>query len=347
MKALFICGSLNQTRMMCQISLHLPQFQANFTPYFCDGPGRLVQRTGALDFTVLGGEFHRQTVKFLTERGVSFDFEGVNGPYDLVLTCSDLIVPKRIRNSRLVLVQEGMTDPETLAYHLVRALRLPRWLAQTPTTGLSNAYDLFCVASEGYRSLFERKGVRPEKIRVTGIPNFDHCAVYLDNDFPHRDHVLVATSDMRETFKFENRRKFIEKARRIANGRSLIFKFHPNENWSRAEREVARHAPEALCFSEGNTDHMIANCQALVTRYSSVVFVVAALGKEIHSGLALDTLKSLLPWQNGGTSAQRIAAECLSLLERLDLPGAKPGKRRAWSAPRLPIRRDKPRRAAG
>lgn len=347
MKALFICGSLNQTRMMYQISHHLPQFEASFTPYFCDGPGRLVQRTGALDFTVLGGEFHRQTVKFLTERGVNFDFEGVNGPYDLVLTCSDLIVPKRIRNSRLVLVQEGMTDPETLAYHLVRALGLPRWLAQTSTTGLSNAYDLFCVASEGYRSLFERKGVRPEKIRVTGIPNFDHCAAYLDNDFPYRDYVLVATSDMRETFKFENRRKFIEKARRIADGRPLIFKFHPNENWARAEREVARHAPEALCFAEGNTDHMIANCQALVTRYSSVVFVAAALGKEIHSDLAHDTLKSLLPWQNGGTSAQRIAAECLSLFERVDLPAPRPRKIKAWAVPRLPIRRDKPRRAAG
>ncbi|WP_052808174.1 hypothetical protein [Methyloterricola oryzae] len=218
MKALFICGSLNQTRMMYQISLHLPQFHANFTPYFCDGPGRLVQRTGALDFTVLGGEFHRQTAKFLTECGVNFDFEDVNGPYDLVLTCIDLIVPKRIRNSRLVLVQEGMTDPETPAYHLVRAPRLPRWLAQTSAKGLSNAYDLFRVASEGYRSLFERKGVRPEKIRVTGIPTFDHCAAYLDNDVPHRDHVLVATSDMRETFKFENRPKFIEKARRIAAG---------------------------------------------------------------------------------------------------------------------------------
>ena len=331
MKALFVCGSLNQTRMMYEVARHLPQFDAFFTPFFCDGPGRLVQRTGLLDFTVLGGRFQTQTMRFLTERGVAFDHEGLNGTYDLVVTCSDLIVPRRIRGSRLVLVQEGMTDPENALYHAVRALRLPRWLAQTSTTGLSDLYDLFCVASEGYRDLFVAKGVRREKVRVTGIPNFDHCEAYRDNDFPHRDYVLVATSDMRETFKYENRRKFIARARRIADGRPLIFKFHPNENAARAAREVERHAPEAMHFSEGKTDHMIANCEALVTRYSSVVYVAAALGKEIHSDLAPETLQRLLPWQNGGTSAARIAKECLALIERDETPPLHAATKRRWS----------------
>ena len=315
MKALFVCGSLNQTKMMHRVSQHLPQFDAYFTPFFCDGPGKLVQRSGLLDFTVLGGRFVRQTMEYLTRQGVAFDYEGRNGPYDLVVTCSDLIVPRRIRGSKIVLVQEGMTDPETLAFHLVKALRLPRWFAQTSTTGLSDAYDIFCVASEGYRDLFVRKGVRREKVRVTGIPNFDHCAAYRDNDFPHKDFVLVATSDMRETFKYENRRKFIEKARRIADGRQLIFKFHPNEEPRRAGAEVERHAPEALYYSEANTDHMIANCQTLVARYSSVVYVGLALGKEIHCDLPHDYLQRLLPIQNGGTSAYHIAQQCLHLFD--------------------------------
>lgn len=315
MKALFVCGSLNQTKMMYNISRHLPEFDAYFTPFFCDGLGTLVQRSGALDFTVLGGRFVQQTLRYLNEHGVAFDYEGRKGRYDLVVTCSDLIVPRRIRGTKLVLVQEGMTDPENLAYHLVRTLRLPRWLAQTSTTGLSNLYDIFCVASEGYRDLFVRKGALREKIRVTGIPNFDHCASYLNNDFPHRDYVLVATSDMRETFRYENRRKFIEKSRRIADGRPLIFKFHPNENPLRASREVKRYASEALYFSEGNTDHMVANSQALVTRYSSVVYVAAALGKEIHCDLPHEELKRLLPQQNGGQSAANIARECLKLFD--------------------------------
>ena len=99
------------------------------------------------------------------------------------------------------------------------------------------------------------------------------------------------------------------------NGRPLIFKFHPNEDPHRAAREVERHAPEAMHFSIANTDHMIANCEALVTRYSSVVYVAAALGKEIHSDLSPEQLQRLLPLQNGGTSAHNIARECLRLFE--------------------------------
>lgn len=316
MKALFVCGSLNQTKMMYRISRHMPQFDSYFTPYFCDGLGRLAQRTGALDFTVLGGRFLQQTTAYLHAHGVALDYEGRRGPYDLVVTCSDLIVPRNIRRTKLVLVQEGMTDPENFLFHAVKTLRLPRWLAQTSTTGLSDLYDVFCVASEGYRDLFVRKGVKREKIKVTGIPNFDNCAAFHDNDFPHRDYVLAATSDMRETFKYENRRKFIDKAQRIADGRPLIFKFHPNENPRRAAREVERYAPSALHFHDTNTDHMIANCRTLVTRYSSVVYVAVALGKEVHSDLPQETLQRLLPLQNGGKSAQNIARECLGLFDK-------------------------------
>lgn len=342
MKALFVCGSLNQTKMMYRISQYLPQFDGYFTPYFCDGLGGIAQRSGALNFTVLGGRFVQQTLRFLDEQGVAYDYGGRARRYDLVVTCSDLIVPRRIRGTKLVLVQEGMTDPENAVFHLVKTLRLPRWMAQTSTTGLSDLYDIFCVASEGYRDLFVHKGVRMEKVRVTGIPNFDHCESYLDNDFPHRDYVLVATSDMRETFKYENRRKFIEKARHIADGRPLIFKFHPNENTHRAAREVERYAPEALHFSVANTDHMIANCETLVTRYSSVVYVAVALGKEVHSDLSHEELQRLLPIQNGGTSARNIAGECLKLFE----PGAVVRPRQP-KAPHRRLLRLPNRRAAG
>ncbi len=313
MRALFICGSLNQTKMMYAVSRHLPEFRPFFTPYYCDGYLRCVQRTGILDWTVMGGPFLRQTLAFLNERGVTIDYEGRKGPYDLVVTCSDLIVPRNVRGVRLVLVQEGMTDPESFLYHLVKRLPLPRWLASTATTGLSDAYDLFCVASEGYRDLFVKKGVRPEKTRVTGIPNFDDCSSFVDNDFPHRGYVLAATSDRREIYRYENRRAFIHKVNRIADGRPILFKFHPNEDHDRARREVERHAPGAFSFADGNTDHMIANCTTLVTRFSSVVYVALALGKEVHAEVPTEELKRLLPIQNGGRSAANIAGECLSL----------------------------------
>jgi hypothetical protein len=306
-KILFICGSLNQTTMMRKISMHFPPEQCYFTPFYSDGFLKLAGRTSILDFSILGGQFKARTFSYLNKHKLKIDYEGTEDGYDLVFTCSDLIVPKNIRDKKLILVQEGMTDPENLVYYLVKNLKLPRWIASTSVTGLSHAYDKFCVASEGYKDLFIRKGVDPDKIEVTGIPNFDNCNEYLDNDFPHKNYVLVATSDTRETYKYENRKKFIEYAKSIADGRQIIFKLHPNENVERATEEINRYAPGALVYSNGNTSHMIANCETLVTRYSSVVYVGLALGKQVYSKFELQELQKLVPMQNGGTSSEAIA----------------------------------------
>src|SRR5262249_39082427 len=163
-------------------------------------------------------------------------------------------------NKPLVLVQEGMTEPEGATYRVVKALGLPRWLASTATTGLSRAYARFCVASEGYRDYFIAKGAPAARLVVTGIPNFDDCSRYLINDFPHRGYVLVATSDARETFKWDNRQRFLSRVKGIVADRPVIFKLHPNENVARASDEIARVFPGAPVFSRGNTNHMIANC---------------------------------------------------------------------------------------
>lgn len=313
-KILFICGSLNQTKMMYKISSYFKDCDCYFTPYYADGFIDLARRAGLLDFTILGGEFRKDTEKFLCSNECKIDYQGKNNDYDLVFTCADLIAPNNIKNKKVVLVQEGMTDPENFMYHLVKKLGLPRWLASTSTMGLSDAYDIFCVASEGYKDLFIRKGVKPEKIRVTGIPNFDDCEKYLVNDFPYKNYVLVATSDSRETFKYENRKKFIQKALKIANGRQVIFKLHPNEKYERAVKEINKYAPGSLVFWKENIYPMIANCDVLITRFSSVVYVGLALGKEVYSEFDLDELKKLLPIQNGGKSALNIANEARKLL---------------------------------
>jgi hypothetical protein len=270
---------------------------------------------GWLGFTVMGGRFREQTNAYMAEHNLKADYAGRQHDYDLFVTTSDLVIQKNVRGKKLILIQEGMTDPENVMYHLVKWLKLPRYLASTSTTGLSDAYNYFCVASKGYRDLFVKKGVKPEKIVVTGIPNFDNVARYRDNDFPHRHYVLVATSDARETFKFDDREKFIRQAVEIANGRQLIFKLHPNEKIERATREIKSLAPDALVLSGGNTEHMIANCDVLVTQYSSVVYVGMALGKEVHSYFDIQMLKELTPIQNGGTSCKNIAQVCRRLLE--------------------------------
>ncbi|MFC2133873.1 hypothetical protein ACFLTH_04590 [Bacteroidota bacterium] len=313
-KILLIGGSLNQTTMMHHISKHLNDYDCYFSPYYTDGIlDKFVQR-GLLGFTILGGNFKNQTEEYFHDHNLKTDYKGLQNNYDLIFTCSDLMVQKNIIGKKIILVQEGMTDPEELPYYLTKYLKFPRWVT-TANTGISNEYDLFCVASEGYKELFVHKGADPGKIRVTGIPNFDNVASYVNNNFPHKDFVLVATTDMRETFKYENRIKFIKHCVKLAAERKLIFKLHPNENFDKATAEINKFAPGALVYTEGNIHEMIAKCETLITRFSSVVFTGLALGKEIYSEFDLAELKHLLPIQNGGSSAKNIAKLGIDLLE--------------------------------
>jgi hypothetical protein len=171
------------------------------------------------------------------------------------------------------------------------------------------------VASQGYRELFIQRGAPAERLVVTGVPNFDDCHAFLQNDFPHHGYVLVCSSDSRETFKLDDRSAFIRRALQIADGRQLIFKLHPNENVVRARREIARLAPEASVFAEGPTEAMIANCSVLVTQWSSVAFVGLALGKEVHSSHPMAELQRYMPEQNR-SAAERIARVCEEVLCR-------------------------------
>lgn len=314
-RILFICGSMNQTTQMHQVSRHLTEYEQWFTPYYCDGPLELLRRMKRLEFTIIGDRIAHRCAQYLRDQKCHIDYAGRNGPYDLVITCSDVFVQRNIRKNRIVLVQEGITDPEDRHFRLVqRHRRLPRWIAGTAATGLSDAYRAFCVASDGYRELFIRKGAHAEKIVVTGIPNFDNCDRYRNNTFPHRDYVLVCTSPLREILRGEDRKAFILTTVALAAGRPMIFKFHPSENMSRATAEVNKHAPGALVFTSGSAEEMIANCDVLITRYSSTVFVGLALGKETHSDFPMDDLRRLLPVQNHA-AAENIANVCRQVIE--------------------------------
>jgi hypothetical protein len=315
-KILFICGSLNQTSMMHQISRFFDNYDCYFTPYYGDRFLNFLAKKGILDFCILGGNFRRNTENYLRHYNLKTDYRGLNNDYDLIFTCNDMLIPKNIRDKKIILVQEGMTDPENMLYYLVKYTGLPRWFAGTTSvTGISNLYSLFCVASPGYKELFIRKGCQAKKLVVTGIPNFDNVRQNVINDFPYKNYVLAATSDMRETFRYENRKRFINKCLEIAGGRQLIFKLHPNEKADRAIREINKYAPDALVFASGNTDQMIANCDVLITKYSTVVYVGMALGKEVYSEFDINELKKLLPLQNNGTSAERIARLGIYFLE--------------------------------
>ncbi len=87
----------------------------------------------------------------------------------------------------------------------------------------------------------------------------------------------------------------------------MIFKLHPNENWKRASAEILRFAPGSLIYTDADINPMIANCDVLITVYSSVVYVGMALGKEVYSDFSMSFLQQLTPIQNGGNSAREIA----------------------------------------
>ncbi len=312
---LFICGTLSQTRAMLAIGAHLTEYRCYYTPFYCDGHLLAASRRGQLDFTVLSGPLRERTVRHLELAGVAIDDRGEGRDYDLVVTCTDLIIQQNITGKRIVLVQEGLTEPEGLLYWMVRHLGLPRVFANTAAFGLSDAYEVFCVASAGARDLFLRKGVREEKMVVTGLPNFDDVQAYRDNDFPHRDFVLVCTSNARETFKRDNRPRFLRRALAIAAGRPTLFKLHPAERHDRATREIRAIVPDATILTDGNTEHMIANAEAVVAQYSTVAFTAALLGKDVHSYIDPALLRRILPLQNGGASASNIAEVVRGCLE--------------------------------
>ena len=106
----------------------------------------------------------------MAQAGLPTDDGGSGQAYDLVVTGTDIYLPSNLRGRRVVLVQEGMFDPETWRYHLARRLGPLRALANTASTGLSGAYERFCVASEGFRELVVAKGCDPARVVVTGIP---------------------------------------------------------------------------------------------------------------------------------------------------------------------------------
>jgi hypothetical protein len=320
-KILFICGSINQTTQMLSIAREMRGTDSYFTPYYGDEGVELLRRAGLIEFTIAGNKAKERCLALLHEHGAAVDWRGKRQRYDLVVTCSDLVVPRNVRTTPLVAVQEGMLDPAPpIISRLVRRYHfVPRWIAGAASTGLSGLYDRFCAASEGFRKLLIQSGAPAERIVVTGKPNFDDCERHRKSVFPHRGYVLVCTSDARETGKRDNRHRFLRGVMAIAKDRPLVFKLHPNENVERATREIRRCAPHALVYSSGNTEQMIANCDEFVTQYSSTVFVALALGKPVHSYYDAAFLRELMPVQNR-SAAKNIARVCSEVIEERNAP---------------------------
>jgi len=320
-KILFLTGSLNQTIQMHKIASHLsPDFNCYFSQIFDDSMAiNLLLKTGLVETVVISDTYREKAERYYKEHGLKSDYRGetLGNTYNLVVMCSDLIFPKKFKNTKTIFVQEGMTDPMTIWSKIIHSMGLPGYYAlSTALNGATDQCDIYCVASQGYKDKFAEAGTDESKIIVTGMPNFDDMHSYFNNDFPYKNYVLAATSDIRELYGFDNRKKFIKNCVEIAAGRQLIFKLHPNEVKERAVGEIRKYAPSnALIFTDGNANHMVANSSVLITQYSTLGYVGLELGKEVHSYFDIDELKRLAPLQNNGTSSQKIATICRTYLD--------------------------------
>jgi hypothetical protein len=194
---------------MHAIASHLSEYDCYFSQFYSDHP--LIKwgvKKGLVDNTILGGEFKKRSDDYLAFHKLKNDYEQkvFNHTYDLVVVCSDLLVPKAIRTTKSIWVQEGMTDKITVLSKIAKALDLPRYLAgNTSLNGTSNLCDIYCAASEGYKNHFKSLGTDADKLVVTGMPNFDNVNELMYNNFQHRNFVLVATSDIRECMGRDDR----------------------------------------------------------------------------------------------------------------------------------------------
>ena len=135
---------MNQTTQMHQVSEHLSEYDHAFSPFYVHGFDEMLRKLGLIEFTIAGNKLVQCCMLYLQEHGLYIDYQGRNDSYDLVVTCSDVYLQKNIRENRIVLIQEGILDPETMMFHLVKRLPfLPLWWAGNATTGLSNAYMAF------------------------------------------------------------------------------------------------------------------------------------------------------------------------------------------------------------
>ena len=153
-RILFLTGSMNQTLQMEAISKFLPEFDCVFSQlYACNKMIAQAIKWGVLNTTILGNPLRRIAENYLIQNGYNLDYQAQLNTYDLVVYCSDILMPGNLKGIKSIWVQEGMIDPYTLLSRMVQKLGLPGyWSMGTSLNGTSNICDIYCTASPPYLS---------------------------------------------------------------------------------------------------------------------------------------------------------------------------------------------------
>ncbi len=100
----FICGSMNQTTQMHQISMYLNEYEHAFSPYYCDGLHEIFRKRGLMEFTITGDKLASRCRMYLEKHNLpkTHDFFHQN------ILCRITISEKGV-NFRSLMVHTNLT----------------------------------------------------------------------------------------------------------------------------------------------------------------------------------------------------------------------------------------------
>lgn len=321
MNILFLPGTEIHFKQMSEIANSLSDIDIYFAPFFADGKLELLRKTHIFDFifrkTPLGNSSHRKIKKIILESGFKTDEKAKKRDYDLVVVPSDIYLPSKIIKSKIVLIQEGGLYPDNFILSLVKIGIAPRFFANTAALGLSDKYEFFCVASEEYRKFFIERGIKSEKLRVTGISYYDNFEKYrvYPKKIPKlpKKYVLACMSPSWESLGLEWD-SLISKARRKAKELKipLVVKVHPREERYQIRRLRKQNI---LVYQKPTAEYFAASAKYAFVQSSTSIYSLIHFGIPTESTkLDIEKCKKLMAWQNNGTSAKNIAAVCREIL---------------------------------
>ncbi|MCE2413792.1 hypothetical protein J4G07_07285 [Candidatus Poribacteria bacterium] len=83
---------MNITTQMQQIAAELPEYEKCFTPFYADGFINILNKLNLVEFTIIGDKRAGECYRYLESQGLAIDYGGTQHDYDLVVTCSDLVL---------------------------------------------------------------------------------------------------------------------------------------------------------------------------------------------------------------------------------------------------------------
>lgn len=236
-------------------------------------------------------------------------FADADPVFDLLIVYGNAKLPRKLTEIPRVFIQDALAEPvstDSPKRTPVTHGHLP--FPHSSSSGFEDHFELYFVASEGDAQLLESAGIPANRIRVSGVPAFDHLAAFVNRKFRTTPYVLVCTSAIREKGGREDRMAFLEGCRRVACDQKLIFQLHPLEKHRRAVAEIEKvFGKNSEIYLHGSTGELVANCQELISHGAPGLYFALALGKKVHTSVSSVALQRYVPIQNGGNAALLIA----------------------------------------